>query len=161
MPQTPTGSAVRARCCKRGVGAVLVSKLAHNPINQEKNGVFVGVGTERRNFMEKKHISLWLDAEILNNCDANQKLTKAKNRSEYINQKVVNTMHGMIESLERHLARQLFKQAVETAKIFWLVVKGFNIEPEDVDDFHADCVEEVKRINGAIRYPFKSKSDDE
>ena len=131
--------------------------------------------------MEKKHISLWLDAEILNNCDANQKLTKAKNRSEffeealkfyngylhdknnaeYINQKVVNTMHGMIESLERRLARQLFKQAVETAKIFWLVVKGFNIEPEDVDDFHNDCVEEVKRINGAIRYPFKSKGDDE
>ena len=131
--------------------------------------------------MDKKHISLWLDTEILNNCDANQKLTKAKNRSEffeealkfyngylhdknnaeYINQKVVNTMHGMIESLERRLARQLFKQAVETAKVFWLVVKGFNIEPEDVDDFHNDCVEEVKRINGAIRYPFKSKGDDE
>ena len=131
--------------------------------------------------MKKKHISLWIDAEILNQCDANQKLTKAKNRSEffeeallfyngylhdkhnedYINQKVVNTMQGMIDSLERRLARQLFKQAVETAKIFWLVVKGFRIKPEDVDDFHADCVEEVKRINGAIQYPFRSKGDDE
>ena len=131
--------------------------------------------------MEKKHISLWIDAQLLNNCDANQKLTKAKNRSEffqealefyngylhdkhneeYINQKVVNTMQGMIESLERRIARQMFKQAVETAKVFWLVVKGFNIEPEDVDDFHTDCVEEVKRINGAIRFPFKSKGYDE
>ena len=118
---------------------------------------------------------------LLNNCDANQKLTKAKNRSEffqealefyngylhdkhneeYINQKVVNTMQGMIESLERRIARQMFKQAVETAKIFWLVVKGFNIEPEDLGDFHTDCVEEVKRINGAIRFPFKSRGYEE
>ena len=67
----------------------------------------------------------------------------------------------MIESLERRIARQMFKQAVKTAKIFWLVVKGFNIEPEDLDDFHTDCVEEVKRINGAIRFPFKSRGYDE
>lgn len=130
--------------------------------------------------MDKKHISLWIDAEILNNCDANQKITKAKNRSEffeealefyngylhnknneeYINKKVVNTMQGMVDSLERRLARQMFKQAVESAKIFWLIVKGFHINPEDVDDFHTDCVEEVKRINGAIQYPFKSKDDE-
>ena len=59
------------------------------------------------------------------------------------------------------MSRLMFKQAVEIAKVFWLVVKGFHINPEDVDDFHTDCVEEVKRINGAIKFPFKSKGDDE
>ena len=55
----------------------------------------------------------------------------------------------------------MFKQAVETAKVFWLVVRGLNINPEDVNDLHLDCVEEVKTINGAIRFPYKSREDDE
>ena len=130
---------------------------------------------------KKTHVSAWIKNRNLKEISANMKLIDCESRSEYIdkavehyngylhnknnedyiNQKVVKTMHGLIDSLERRLARQMFKQAVETAKVFWLVVKGFNIEPEDVDDFHNDCVEEVKRINGAIRYPFDSKGDDE
>ena len=129
---------------------------------------------------KKTHVSAWIKNRNLKEISANMKLIDCESRSEYIdmavehyngylhknnedyiNQKVVRTMHGLIDSLERRLSRQLFKQAVETAKVFWLVVKGFNIEPEDVDDFHNDCVEEVKRINGAIRYPFDSKGDDE
>lgn len=35
----------------------------------------------------------------------------------------------------------------------------YNLENED--DFHRDCVEEVKRINGAINFPFRSKDGDE
>ena len=59
------------------------------------------------------------------------------------------------------MARQMFKKEVESAKVFWLVVRGLNINPEDVNDLHLDCVEEVKTINGAIRFPYKSREDDE
>ena len=34
--------------------------------------------------MERKHISLWIDEEVLRKCDANIKLAKMKNRSEFI-----------------------------------------------------------------------------
>lgn len=130
--------------------------------------------------MSKKHISLWIDEKNLRECDANIKLTECRNRSEYIDQaitfyngylhdknneeyvcKTVNkTVQGMMNSLERRLSRIMFKQAVEVSKVFWLVVRGFKLNPEDVDDLHEDCVAEVKRINGAIQFPFRTGDDD-
>ena len=131
--------------------------------------------------MEKKHISLWVDEDVLGLCDSYLKMSKLKNRSEFIQEAIrlycgylenqisdefvsktlITSMQGIVGNLERRMSRLMFKQAVEIAKVFWLVVKGFHINPEDVDDFHTDCVEEVKRINGAIKFPFKSKGDGE
>lgn len=131
--------------------------------------------------MAKSHISIWLTNEKIKECDANMKITNCKSRSEYIEKAVefyngylhdqnneiyicnaVNsTISGMLNSFEKRMARMMFKQAVETSKLFWLCVKGFNYEPEDVDDLHYDCIEEVKRINGAINFPFNGKDSDE
>ena len=84
-----------------------------------------------------------------------------KNNSDFVSKTLMETLEGMMDSFERRMSRQMFKQAVEISKVFWLVVKGFKINPEDVDDFHTDCVEEVKSINGAIKFPFKRGEDDE
>ena len=131
--------------------------------------------------MDKKHISIWIDENNLKECEANMKLIDCRSRGEYIesaiafyngylhdknneayvNKTVVNTLQGMMDSFERRMARQMFKQAVEVAKVFWLVVRGLGLNPEDVDDLHSDCVEEVKTINGAIRFPYKNKEVDE
>ena len=131
--------------------------------------------------MAKKHISLWVDEDVLNLCDSYLKMSKLKNRGEFIQEAMrlyagylenqisdefvsktlLTSMQGIVGNLERRMSRLMFKQAVEIAKVFWLIVKGFHINPEDVDDFHVDCVEEVKRINGAIRFPFRSKDSDE
>ena len=131
--------------------------------------------------MAKKHISLWIDEDILKKSDANIKIAKLKNRSEFIEAAIdfyngylhnqvnesfigktlMNTFQSTMNSFEKRMARQMFKQAVETAKVFWLVVRGLNINPEDINDLHLDCVEEVKTINGAIRFPYKSREDDE
>lgn len=130
--------------------------------------------------MEKKHISIWIDETQLKECEANRKILECKSRSDFIEQAITfynaylhdknneayisrtlnNTLQGMMNSFERRMSRQMFKQAVEIAKIFWLMVRIFNIEPESVDEFHVDCVEEVKRINGAIRFPFRSGNED-
>lgn len=131
--------------------------------------------------MAKKHISLWLEEDVLKKCDANIKLSKLKNRSEFIETAVefyngylhnqvnesfvgktlMKSFQSTMDSFERRMARQMFKQAVEIAKVFWLVVRGLGLNPEDVDDLHSDCVEEVKTINGAIRFPYKNKEVDE
>lgn len=130
--------------------------------------------------MAKKHISLWLEEDVLKKCDANIKLSKLKNRSEFIETAVefyngylhnqvnesfigktlMKIFQSTMDSFERRMARQMFKQAVEVAKVFWLVVRGFNLNPEEVDDLHTDCVEEVKTINGAIRFPYKNRDND-
>ena len=130
--------------------------------------------------MGRKHISLWVDENILNESDANLKMTKFNNRGEYIEQALMfyngylhnqndeefvsrtlmKSMQGMMDKMENRIAKMMFKQAVEIAKVYWLTVRDFHIEPEDVQEFHDDCVEEVKRINGAIRFD-KPKKDEE
>ena len=109
--------------------------------------------------MDKKHISIWIDESDLEECDANIKISHSRSRSDYISEAVkfyngymhsrndsefvsktlMKTMQGMMDSLERRMARQMFKQAV--------------------DEFHIDCVEEVKRINGAIQFPKKARDE--
>ena len=128
----------------------------------------------------KEHISFWISKENLKEAEMIMKSIDSKSRSdyidnavafyngyhhnknneEYINKNIVDTIQGVMDSFERRMARQMFKQAVEIAKIFWLMVDGFKLTPSQVDDLHNDCVEEVKRINGAIRFPYKNKDED-
>ena len=135
--------------------------------------------------MPKKHISFWLDEKDLKECDANIIISDYDNRSEYIaeavrfyngylhnknNEEYVNNiirdnLSGMMKKFERRTAKLMFKISVEVAKIFWLLVKELNIDFRNADTLHRSCVDEVKRINGAIEYPFikddKNDDDDE
>lgn len=140
---------------------------------------------ERVVFMDKQkhstHISTWIDNDLLKECSVNQKalniktrgdyIEKAlrfyngylceKNNEQYINKTVMAPLDKMMRRLENRMARLMFKQAVEICKLFWLVTKGFDLDPEDTDLLHQDCLEEVKRINGAIRFPYNKKYDDD
>ncbi len=132
--------------------------------------------------MAKEHISFWIEEKDLNECDANVNSSKYKSRSEYIaeavrfyngyihnknNEEYVNTMirdnlTGLMKKFERRTAKLMFKISVEVAKIFWLLVKEHDIDLRDADTLHRSCVDEVKRINGAIEYPFiKNDTDDD
>jgi len=114
----------------------------------------------------KEHISVWVKHSNLKEAEMCMKSLECKSRSDYIdaaiefyngylhdknneayaNKTIINILQGMMDSFERRMARQMFKQAVEVAKVFWLVVRGLGLNPEDVDDLHSDCVEEVKSI---------------
>lgn len=130
--------------------------------------------------MGRKHISVWIDEEILKRCDANIKVAKTNNRSEFlaeaaefyigylhsqnsdkfISKTLLRAFQSTVDAAEDRTARLLFKQAVESAKIFWTLVQGLGIEPEKADLMHEECVEEVKSINGALRKSYDSKGDD-
>lgn len=127
--------------------------------------------------MEKKHISLWLEEELLKECDEHIKDGAAKNRSEYfenalrfysdyqngkdygeiLGQALMKVFQSTMNSFGNRVARQMFKQAVETSKIFWLLVKEKNINPEYADILHESSIEEVKKINGAIQFPYNAR----
>jgi len=133
--------------------------------------------------MAKEHISFWIEEKDLKDCDANVIISDYDSRSEYIaeadrfyngylhnknNEEYVNNMirdnlTGMMKKFERRTAKLMFKISVEVAKIFWLLVKEHELDLRDVDTLHRSCVDEVKRINGAIEYPFikDDKNDDE
>lgn len=75
-----------------------------------------------------------------------------KNCEELIENRVMNRVEKAIKNSENRTARLLFKQAFEVANIFWLF-KELDIDYEDVDELHSDCIDEVRKINGAIEYP--------
>ena len=128
-----------------------------------------------------EHISVWIEKELLKECETNQKLMGIRSRNayieealkfyngyihekgneKYINETVMKPMDEMMRRTENRISRLMFKQAVEMCKIFWMVAKGFHIDPDDVDEFHADCVAEVKRINGVIQFPRRQKDDED
>lgn len=132
--------------------------------------------------MAKKHISFWIEESDLNECEANIAVSNYKSRSdyiaeavrfynsylhnknneEYINQNIKDSLADMLKKFENRTSRLMFKQAVETSKIFWLLIKHYGINYENADTLHKSCIEEVKKINGAIQYPFlKDNKKDE
>ena len=52
----------------------------------------------------------------------------------------------------------MFKQAVETAKLFSLLVNELELDTYYIDSLHGEAVDDVKKINGAIKYPY-NKND--
>ena len=125
--------------------------------------------------MSKKHISLWLEPDILKECEINMQLEGCKTRSEYleraiafyngflheqnneeyVSRVILSTVEGILKGTEDRMARLMFKQAVELAKIFKIISLAFETSDETLDELHFECVKEVKKLNGALRPPSK------
>ena len=130
----------------------------------------------------KHHISLWLENDIYTRCESNRmrgheiltrteyvtkalefynEYLKAKESDEYINDKILGKMETMLSNLENRIGRQMFKSAVESAKIVHVLASEFDIEWEELDDLHIQCINEVKKINGAITFPTTKRNPQE
>ena len=53
--------------------------------------------------MEKKHISLWVDEDVLGLCDSYLKMSKLKNRGEFV-QEAIRLYCGYLENQIRVLS---------------------------------------------------------
>ena len=84
-----------------------------------------------------------------------------KESDEYINDKILGKMETMLSNLENRIGRQMFKSAVESAKIAHVLASEFDIEWEELDDLHIECINEVKKINGAITFPTTKRNPQE
>lgn len=130
----------------------------------------------------RHHISLWLENDIYKRCESNRmrgheiltrteyvtkalefynEYLKAKESDEYINDKILGKMETMLSNLENRIGRQMFKSAVESAKIVHVLASEFDIEWEELDDLHIQCINEVKKINGAITFPTTQRNPQE
>lgn len=130
----------------------------------------------------RHHISLWLENDIYKRCESNRmrgheiltrteyvtkalefynEYLKVKESDEYINDKILGKMKTMLSNLENRIGRQMFKSAVESAKIVHVLASEFDIEWEELDDIHIQCINEVKKINGAITFPTTKRNPQE
>ena len=75
---------------------------------------------------------------------------KTNQAEDYQLQSVSSMVSGTIRDTENRLARMDFKLAVEIAKLAHIIASVYEIDGETLQRLQQKCVEEGKRVNGAI-----------
>ena len=120
--------------------------------------------------MERVRKGVYLEKDVIEECDRMLTAADARSRNEFIEkalkfylgylktnqaedyqlQSVSSMVSGTIRDTENRLARMDFKLAGEIAKLAHIIASVYEIDGETLQRLQQKCVEEVKRINGAI-----------
>ena len=76
----------------------------------------------------------------------------AKKAEDYLLQSLSSVMSGTVQDSENRIARMDFKLAVELSKLAHVIAYTHEVDEEALHKLHLKCLEEVKRINGAIDF---------
>ena len=119
-----------------------------------------------------RRVGFYLEQELPDWCDGLLSRANARSRNEFVNealrfycgyltarqaehyliQAVSSVMTGTVQDSENRLARMDFKIAVELSKLSQVIAYTHDVDEEAMKRLHAKCVEEVRRINGAIDF---------
>jgi len=77
---------------------------------------------------------------------------QAQTHSDYLSATITHAMEGVIENTENRLARMMFKEAVELAKLTSMLADINEMDDGAIERLHYKCVQEVKKINGVITF---------
>ena len=87
-----------------------------------------------------------------------------ESHQDFLSEVMLESMKGIVKTSENHLARLLFKIAVEMAKLESMLAAINDMDEATMRRLHIHCVNEVKKIKGiltledAVRY---QRSDEE
>ena len=121
-------------------------------------------------FENKRHFSLWLHPETLDDVEKHFKHDNCRSQSEfiekaikfyigyldeeksvnYISPMITETVKAEIKGTEQRISRLLFKVAVELGKLAHITAAVNGVDEEDIRELHAMCINEVRKINGII-----------
>ena len=122
--------------------------------------------------MEKVRKAFYVEEELLGQVDALLPQADVRSRNEFVNQalrfyigyltseKIENymlttissVMHATVKDSENRMARAMYKLAVETSKLSHVIAYSHGVDGQALGKLQAKCAEEVKRINGAVRF---------
>ena len=77
---------------------------------------------------------------------------KSRKAEDYLLQSLSSVLTSTVQDSENRLARMDFKIAVELSKLSQVIAYTHDVDEESIGRLHAKCVEEVKRINGAVDF---------
>ena len=80
------------------------------------------------------------------------KYLKSRKAEDYLLQSLSSVLTSTVQDSENRLARMDFKIAVELSKLSQVIAYTHDVDEESLNRLHAKCVEEVKRINGAVDF---------
>ena len=116
--------------------------------------------------------AFYIEEDILEQVDSLLQQADVKSRNEFLNQalkfyigyltsakienymlsSISSVMHVTVKDSENRMARAMFKLAVETSKLANVIAYSQEIDEESMGKLHVRCMEEVKRINGAVKF---------
>lgn len=76
----------------------------------------------------------------------------SKKAEDYLLQSLSSVMTGTVQDSENRIARMDFKLAVELSKLAHVIAYTHEVDEDALHKLHLKCLEEVKRINGAIDF---------
>ena len=71
---------------------------------------------------------------------------------DYLLQSLSSVMTGTVQDSENRIARMEFKIAVELSKLSQVIAYTHDVDEEALRKLHLKCLEEVRRINGAVDF---------
>lgn len=71
---------------------------------------------------------------------------------DYLLQSLSSVMTGTVQDSENRIARMEFKIAVELSKLSQIIAYTHDVDEEALRKLHLKCLDEVKRINGAVDF---------
>ena len=121
---------------------------------------------------EKTKFSIRVDTDLVELADTYIRSSTVKNRTEliedalrfylgfltaqkaedYLLQSLSSVMTGTVQDSENRLARMDFKIAVELSKLSQVIAYSHDIDEDALKRLHLKCLEDVRRINGAIDF---------
>lgn len=121
---------------------------------------------------EKTKFSIRVDTDLVELADAYIADSTVKNRTEliedalrfylgflttkkaedYLLQSLSSVMAGTVQDTENRLARMDFKVAVELSKLCHVIAYTHDVDEDALRKLHLKCLDEVRRINGAVDF---------
>ena len=121
---------------------------------------------------EKIRTGFYIEAELLEKCDACLKLAGVSSRNELVNEAIrkyigsleardsqqylaeyiTAAISGAIAIFEKQLSRLLFKQTVEQSIMMNVLAAANNIDDDTLARLRLRCIEDVKKSNGSIGF---------
>lgn len=119
-----------------------------------------------------KRVGLYLEQEVLDLCDSLLGQANVRSRNEFANealrfycgyltarkaenyllQSLSSVITGTVQDSENRIARMDFKLAVELSKLSHMIAYTHEVDDDALHKLHLKCLEEVKRINGAVDF---------
>lgn len=121
---------------------------------------------------DKTKFSIRVDTELLGLADAYIQDSTVQNRTEliedalrfylgfltsrkaedYLLQSLSSAIIGTVQDSENRIAHMEFKIAVELSKLSQVIAYSHDVDEEELQKLHLKCLDEVKRINGAVKF---------
>lgn len=118
----------------------------------------------RTGFYVEKDVLDWCDSLLTqaNVKSRNEFVTEAlrfycgylssRQSENYLLQALSSVLTGTVQDSENRIARMEFKIAVELSKLSQVIAYTHDVDGEALHKLHLKCVEEVRRINGAVDF---------